>query len=65
MCVASVIEKNNQYRNICFASIKATLIKSYHLRMSNRILLWFRKLPQWNHYVNRTVFEWFEVLKVY
>ena len=25
--------------------------------MWSRVLLWFRKLPQWNHYVNEIIFE--------
>ena len=49
--------KNSQYRNICFASAKLALIKSYHLRMCNRDLLWSWKLPQWNRYVKGTNFE--------
>ena len=49
--------ENNQYRNICFISIKLALIKSYHFRMWSRVLLWFRKLPQWNHYVKEIIFE--------
>ena len=49
--------KNNQCRNICFASVKLALIKSYHLRMCYRILLWFEKWQQWNRYVNGTIFE--------
>ena len=48
---------NNQYRNIRFAQIKHALIKSYHLRVSNTILLWFGKLTQWNHHVNGTNFQ--------
>ena len=42
---------------ICFASIRLALIKRYHLRICNRILLWFVKLRHWNRYVNRTTFE--------
>ena len=49
--------KNNQYRNICFASVKVALIKRYHLHMCNRVLLWFGKLPQWNLHVNGTILE--------
>ena len=49
--------KNNQYRKICFASIKLAWSMSYHLRMFNRILLWFGKLPQWNRHANGTLFE--------
>ena len=44
--------KNNQWRKFCFALIKFTSIKRYHLRMCNRALLLFEKLPQWNLYVN-------------
>ena len=49
--------KNSKYRNIYFASMKFVLIKSYHLRMCNRILLWSGKLLQWNCYVKGTIFE--------
>ena len=49
--------ENNHYGNICFALIKLALIKSYHLRMCIRILLWFGKLPQWNRHKNGTIFE--------
>ena len=34
------------------ALIKFALIKKYHLDMCNRVLLLFRKLPQWNLHVN-------------
>ena len=46
-----------QCRSICFVSIKLALIKSYHLRMGNRMLLWSWKLPQRNRHVNGTSFE--------
>ena len=49
--------KNNQYHNICFASVKLALHKRYHLHMCNRDLLWFGELPQWNLYVNGTTFQ--------
>ena len=37
--------------------IKLALIKSYHLHMCIRILLWFGKIPQWNRHENGTIFE--------
>ena len=57
MCVAIIIEKNNQYCNIRFTSIKFLLITSYDLRVSKRILLCFGKLSQWNHHVKETTFQ--------
>ena len=52
MCVATIVEKTTNI--VC---IKFALIKSYHLRVNNRILLWFRKLSQLNRYVNGTTFQ--------
>ena len=49
--------EKNQYRNIYFASIKLALHKCYHLRMCNRVLLWFRGQSLWNHHVSGTIFE--------
>ena len=49
--------ENNQHRNICFATIKLALIKSYNLRMCHRVIPWFAKLPKWNHHVNGAIFE--------
>ena len=49
--------ESNQHRNICFETIKLALIKSYHLRMCHRVMLWFAKLPKWNHHVNGAIFE--------
>ena len=37
MYIATVIKKNNQYRNVCFASIMIALIKIYHIRMCNNL----------------------------
>ena len=44
--------KNNEDGNICFALIKFASIKTYHFHMHNRVLLLFRKMSQWNLYVN-------------
>ena len=49
----------SQCHNICFASIKFTLIKIYQLHMCNKVLLWFRKLPQWNIHVRLCQIDFF------
>ena len=37
--------------------IKLALIKSYHLYLCIRILLWFEKIPLWNRHENETILE--------